>query len=177
MYAARMNLFKLLRAGDVVRGMVAGAVGTIAMDTVWYGRYLRSGGTRPPLDWEFSAGIDGWDKVSAPGRMGRLIVESVTGRELPGERAALTQNVMHWAYGILWGGVFGLLAGSSGRPGAVQGVVLGSLVWGSSYVTLPLAGIYKPIWEYDSGTLGQDLTAHLAYGTGTAAAFRFLGGR
>jgi len=39
---------------------------------------------------------------------------------------------------------------------------------------LPLAKVYKPIWQYDARTLAKDLSAHLAYGIGTAAAFRVL---
>jgi hypothetical protein len=44
-------------------------------------------------------------------------------------------------------------------------------VWGTSYLVLPEAGLYKPIWEYDSKTLAKDLAGHLAYGAGTGAAF------
>jgi hypothetical protein len=44
-------------------------------------------------------------------------------------------------------------------------------VWLSGYVVLPLAHLYKPIWEYDPKTLAQDLSAHLVYGLTTAAAF------
>jgi hypothetical protein len=39
---------------------------------------------------------------------------------------------------------------------------------------LPLVKLYKPIWEYDRTTLAKDLSAHLVYGIGTAAAFRLL---
>ena len=35
----------------------------------------------------------------------------------------------------------------------------------------PLAGLYQPIWEYDAKALTSDLSAHLAYGAGTGAAF------
>jgi len=44
-------------------------------------------------------------------------------------------------------------------------------VWAGDYVVIPEAGLYKPIWEYDAKTLASDLTAHLAYGAGTGAAF------
>jgi hypothetical protein len=37
-------------------------------------------------------------------------------------------------------------------------------VWLSGYVILPLAKVYKPIWDYDARTLGNDLSAHLLYG-------------
>jgi hypothetical protein len=47
-------------------------------------------------------------------------------------------------------------------------------VWVSGYVVLPLAHLYKPIWEYDSKTLAKDLSAHIVYGVTTAVAFAFL---
>ena len=45
-------------------------------------------------------------------------------------------------------------------------------MWATSYVVLPAAKLYKPIWEYDLPTLGKDLSAHLVYGLTTAAAFK-----
>jgi hypothetical protein len=39
---------------------------------------------------------------------------------------------------------------------------------------LPAIGVYRPIWEYDLETLGNDLSAHLVFGVCTATAFRAL---
>jgi hypothetical protein len=47
----------------------------------------------------------------------------------------------------------------------------GPVVWAAGYVVLPEAGLYKPIYEYDAKTLASDLSAHLAYGADTGAAF------
>jgi len=44
-------------------------------------------------------------------------------------------------------------------------------------VVLPLAGLYKPIWEYDRHTLAKDLSAHLVYGLTTAVVFNRLTSR
>jgi hypothetical protein len=53
-----------------------------------------------------------------------------------------------------------------------HGPALGAVVWASGYVTLPLAGVYEPIWRYDLATLGKDLSAHLVFGTATDAVVR-----
>jgi hypothetical protein len=53
-------------------------------------------------------------------------------------------------------------------------LALGPSAWLSSYALLPLAKIYKPIWEYDAKTLADDLSAHLVFGTATAAVFAAL---
>jgi hypothetical protein len=48
------------------------------------------------------------------------------------------------------------------------------MVWGAGYVILPVAKLYKPIWEYDARTLADDLSAQLVYGLATAASFRLI---
>lgn len=161
--------------GAAVRGLVAGAVGTIAMDLVWYRRYKHGGGESNFLDWEFSAGMADWQSAPAPAKLGKQLYEGVFQRELPPERAGFTNNVMHWGYGMAWGTVYGIVAGSLRCPSLIYGLPFGAAVWATSYVVLPLAKLYKPIWEYDARTLLKDLTAHLSYGTATSAAFSLLG--
>jgi hypothetical protein len=165
---------KVTPLGAILRGLVAGAVGTVAMDLVWYMRYRRGGGKEKFLDWELSTDLKSWDKAPAPALVGKRIFEGFTGRALPSERAAFVNNFMHWAYGIGWGTAYGILAGSLPRPFVVLGAPFGAVVWATGYVVLPQAGVYKPIWEYDPMTLWKDLSAHLAYGMGTAGTFKLL---
>src|ERR1700716_3692844 len=139
--------------GALVRGMVSGAVGTAAMDAVWYWRYRRGGGKDRVLDWEFSAGVTGWDKASAPAAIGKRVVEGFTGRALPPERAALMNNVVHWAYGLTGGAAYGILVGSLRRRSLLLGLPFGAAVWATGYAVLPESGVYKPFWEYDPKTL------------------------
>ena len=154
----------------VVGGLLAGAVGTVSMDTVRYLRYRRAGGEDSPLAWEF-APIDGWEKAPDPGQVAKRVIEGFTQRELPDRWAWLTSTVAHWSYGSAWGALYGVLAGSMRRPNALYGLPFGATVWASGYLVLPEAGLYKPIWEYDAKTLAWDLSAHLAYGASTGAAF------
>jgi hypothetical protein len=152
-------------------GLLAGAAGTLAMDLVWYARYKRAGGQAGFLKWEFASAPTSWDKASAPANVGKLLYETVTHTELPESAIGITTNVMHWTYGTQWGVVLAFGVGSPRRTRLVQAPLLGALVWLSSYVSLPLAGFYKPIWSYAPKTLWQDLSAHLVYGAGTAATF------
>jgi hypothetical protein len=158
--------------GTLVRGTTAGAAGTLTMDLVWFARYKRGGGEQSFFDWEFSVGLDDWSKASAPGQLGKRIYEALFRRELSARYAALTNNIMHWSYGVGWGGLYGILAGT--RPHLLSGLPFGAFVWGMSYVVLPPTGLYKPIWEYDLPTLWQDLSAHLAYGMATSTTLRVL---
>lgn len=159
--------------GAVVAGVLAGAVGTVCMDTVRYVRHRRSGGEESPLGWEF-VHIDSWQEAPDPGQVARRVIEGFTQRELPDRWAWLTSTIMHWTYGSVWGALYGIVAGSLRRPHVGYGAAFGALVWASGYVVLPAGGLYKPIWEYDARTLADDLTAHLAYGAGTGAAFWLL---
>ncbi len=155
-------------------GALAGAVGTIAMDAVWYVRYRRANGTQAPLAWEFSTGVDGWEQVSAPGQVGKRLLTLVAPAGPPDRWARSAQNVMHWATGMGWGAPLGVVVGLTGRPTWAWGLVFGPAVWLASYATLAPAGIYKPIWQYDAVTLSKDFSAHLVYGLSSAAALAVL---
>lgn len=160
--------------GALGRGLLAGVAGTAAMDLARFAGYKRSGGDDRLVDWEFSAGLKDWDGAPAPAQVGRRVVEGLFQRPLPAETAAFTNNVTHWGYGVAWGAVFGLVAGSLPSTRLRHGLALGPIVWASGYVVLPLAKLYKPMWEYDVRTLAPDLAAHTVYGLATAAAFRAL---
>jgi hypothetical protein len=150
-------------------GVLAGAAGTAAMDALLYLRYRREGGTQGPFEWEFSAGVKGWEDASAPGLVGKRILDSAMGRQPPDEWARSTQNIMHWATGMGWGGQYGVILGAWNRSPWAGGLVFGPLVWLSGYVVLPVAKIYQPIWDYDAKTLAKDLSAHMAYGVTAGA--------
>jgi hypothetical protein len=163
--------------GAVARGLAAGAVGTLALDLVGFAHYRRGGGKQAFGPWESSADVTGWDQAPAPAQVGRRLAEGLFRIELPQERARLVNNITHWGYGILNGAGYGLVAGSLRTPRVRYGVPFGASVWGSGYVVLPAAGLYRPIWEYDRATLARDLSGHLAYGLTTAAVFALLSGR
>ncbi|HEX4734795.1 MAG TPA: DUF1440 domain-containing protein [Thermoleophilaceae bacterium] len=158
----------------VGRGLIAGAVGTLAMDTLLFARYRRGGGTTGARDWEFSAGVSSWDDAPAPALVGKRLVEGVFAVELPASRARLVNNVTHWAFGILNGAQYGIVASSLPEPRIRYGLPFGASVWGAGYVVLPAAKLYEPIWKYDVKTLANDLSAHLVYGLATASALRLL---
>jgi hypothetical protein len=168
----KLNRDCLTPVGAIARGLLAGTVGTIAMDTLLYFRYRKGGGNGGFARWEFSADIHSWDQAPAPAQVGRRLYDGVLQRELPDDRAALVNNIMHWGYGIANGAAYGVLAGSLRTPRVWYGIPFGAGVWGSGYVVLPAAKLYEPIWKYDRQTLAKDLSAHLVYGLTTAAAFR-----
>lgn len=157
----------------LLTGAVAGAVGTVAMDLVWYARYRSGGGGSSFADWEFSTSTSSFEEASAPGQVGKKLADTV-GVDLPDEAAGATTNVMHWLTGVGYGVGHSVLQDGHGTvPG---GVMTGLGAFTNSYAALGTLGIYEPIWEYDAETLRKDLTAHLAFGLAASAAYRLLTG-
>jgi hypothetical protein len=154
-------------------GALAGVAGTAAMDAVLYARYRRAGGKDAPLTWEFPP-IESWQKASDPGQVAKRVIEGFTQRPIPDRWARLTTTVAHWAFGSASAAAYGVVAGSLRQPKPLYGLPLGASVWALGYVVLPQAGLYEQIWKYDVETLANDLTAHLAYGAVTGAAFWLL---
>lgn len=165
---------KLTPLVAVLGGAVAGAVGTLAMDLVWYRRHRRAGGEAGFYQWEFSSDVESYEEAAAPAKVGKRLVEGLFKVELPPETAGLVNNTFHWLTGMMWGTVHGIVAGSIPAPVLLLGPATGATAWAAAYSVLAPADLYKPIWEYDTETLWKDLSAHIVYGTVTAVAFRVL---
>jgi hypothetical protein len=159
--------------GSIVRGVEASALGTLAMDTLLYRRYRRDGGTSGFVGWESSEGVSSWEQAPAPAQVARKLLGRLTGRDLPPRYARLLNNVTHWGFGLAAGAGFGLIL-TGRRPRLWYGLPFGAAVWANGYVVLPRLGVYEDIWKYDLETLGKDLSAHLVFGTVTAAALSLL---
>lgn len=157
-----------------IRGAAAGALGTAAMDALWYYRYRSADGKSRFVDWETSAGLQGWGDAPAPAKFGRLLVQRIVHRDLPAQNARAVNNLVHWSTGAGWGAVLGIAEDVLDRHSAWYGIPFGAIVWFQSYAILGLTKLYKPIWDYDAKTLAKDLSAHLLYGITTATALNTL---
>jgi hypothetical protein len=147
----------------------------MAMDALLYAEYRQGGGKTEFSRWEFSSDIESWEQAPAPAQVGKRLFEGLFDRDLPNSRAALVNNLTHWAFGIANGAAYGVIAGSAPKPRVWYGAPFGASVWAGGYVVLPAAKLYEPIWKYSPKVLAKDLGAHLVYGLTTAAAFRLAG--
>jgi hypothetical protein len=159
---------------SAVRGAAASAPGTLAMDALLYRRYRHDGGNAAFPAWESSEGLATWENAPAPALVAKRLLEAVLKHDLAPRYARLLNNATHWGFGLAAGAGYGLLLGSRRDPRVWYGLPFGAGVWAFGYVVLPQLGVYEPIWKYDLETLWKDLSAHLVFGTATAAAFRLL---
>lgn len=157
----------------LTRGAIAGAAGTVAMDLFWYRGYRERGGEQPFARWAFSSGIDSFEDAGPPAQLAEKLAERL-GVELPERAAGTVSDVVHWLTGTGYGALVQGLVIHDRRNPAASALATGGVAWLNAYVTLGAVGLYKPIWEYDRKTLAKDLTAHLAYGAGTALTYRAL---
>jgi len=149
--------------GAVVRGLVAGAVGTGLMSLH---QKLQSSGSGGGSDKG-----DPWGSAPTPALVARKLAKGIFDRDLPAERIGELAEAMHWAYGLTWGAVYGLVAGTT-RPSPLKaGPALAAAVWGASYAQLVPMGLYEPPWTYPPRTVASDLGYHLTYGLGVALGY------
>lgn len=156
----------MTRLDALARGLLAGVAGTAAMTA--YQELLAGDGSDEEKSWE---------DAPAPAQVARRILKGVFGQDVSAERIPLLTNAMHWAYGIAWGGAYGLVQGTVRANPVLSGLVFGAGVWGMSYVQLVPMGLYEPPWEYPPRTLAKDLSYHLVYGLGVGAAFELVDSR
>jgi uncharacterized membrane protein YagU involved in acid resistance len=153
----------------VGRGLVAGVVGTSAM-TAYQLAVRKARGQR--LDTPVPRT---WADAPAPAQVAKKAAtavghpNAVTKKDVP-----RVTNLMHWGYGTAWGIVYALAAHRS-RPHSLTGAaVLGTTLWAAAYAELAPLGIYEPPWKHPPQELALDLSYHLVYGAGVAAAWAAL---
>lgn len=142
----------------VGKGLVAGMAGTAAMTGYQLVvAKLRDSGSS-----------------SAPAEVGRRVIEGVFQRSVPEGKNDALNNAMHILYGTSWGPAYGVAQSSLGLPAAHHGALFGTLVWGASLLALPAMKIAPPVWQTPPLEVALDLSYHLAYGLGVAAAYALL---
>jgi hypothetical protein len=100
-------------------------------------------------------------------------LEELRGRPLPWAVHEGVAQGLHWAYGIAWGGLFGLVTthvrirtiGDAAKAGAA----LGGAVWAIEDVcVLPLLRLTPPVHRQGGRHVAASLLEHIAYGVASA---------
>jgi hypothetical protein len=159
----------------VAKGFAAGLVGTACMTALQEVMAARRRRERALAGTgNGSEPHDPWESAPAPARLARMMIQSLTGRDVPSERIPLFTNAVHWGYGTVMGSVYAVVQGASGGKPIVRGPLFGLGVWASSYATLVPLGLYKWPWHYRAGAIAKDLSYHLVYGSGVAAGYELV---
>lgn len=158
---------------SALAGTIAGAIGTLCMDLVWYRRYRAAGGEQPFAPWETSEGTTRYEDAAAPARTAKAFADLV-GVDLPDSSARSANNAVHWLTGLMWGETHGLVAGTLKKTNPLLGVATAVVAWATSYAVLPRIGVYEKMSEYEPQVLWKDLSAHLVYGSVLGMVFWLL---
>ncbi len=138
--------------GAIGLGLLAGAVGTVALT----------------LAEKAEIRISGRESSTVPGQVGAKITGSDP--ETHPDMAERLNPVVHWAHGVSMGAVRGLLgfAGLSFLP--ATGVFF-VVVWGGDVLLYRALGIAKMPWSWSAAELASDLWGKGVYVLATSAAF------
>lgn len=83
-------------------------------------------------------------------------------------------NLVHWAYGTMWGAARGLIAVGTGTRGPQATGVHLATVWTAEQIVLPATGASPPGWKWGAREVGTDLLHHTVYAAATGCAYDLL---
>ena len=99
----------------------------------------------------------------------------LTGRSLPEEDKPRAGTIVHYAFGALVGGVYGVAAELLPRVTAAVGLPFGGAVWlGAHVIMVPALGLSEAPTRRPLRKEGEELGLHLLYGLTTELARRLL---
>ena len=141
-------------------GLAAGLVATLAMD----GFQSLTKRTTAPLRRDETAG----DEQEEPStvKLGRRLSKRVLHRDLDDSSAQVVSDALHYGYGTLMGGVYGLMAEFFPKTAIAAGAPYGALLFTlGDEVAVPALGLAKKPTAYPIGVHARAFGAHLVYGT------------
>ncbi len=140
----------------VIFGIIAGFAGTVAMTLSELAELWGSG---RPLG--FTAG------------RGAAFVLGFDFEKLDDYKKAILNNVVRWAYGMLWGAPFVFV--SLFEPDIVRAAgTYFLIVWGQAAILLPIFGITPPVWDGGVSRMIASAAHHAVYAAVVAVVARFL---
>lgn len=120
--------------------------------------------------WVMNRYQDLWDGgggggESAPAKVAEKLSETLLRRPLDGERKAAAATAVHYAFGVLTGGVYGAAAEEFPLVRAGMGLPYGAMVWlQADELALPALGLSGPVTQYSWKIHAYALSSHLVYG-------------
>ena len=139
----------------VGEGLAAGAVGTAAMT----------------VSSTLEMHLRGREPSTVPARAAAKLLGVEPVGEAERRRFA---TLVHWGYGIGWGGVRGVI-GALGLRGTPAAALFLAAVWGAELATLPRLDIgVPPVSQWGRVEMAIDALHHAVYAIGTSVAYERL---
>lgn len=128
-----------------------------------------------PLDDISIAGQQHKQDESSTAALGRILYQWAADDEPAKETKSTLSYLVHWAYGMSQGGVYGYLRAGADGPDLRGGLLFGAALWFfGDEMMVPLLGLQKGPTAANGPQHFNRLGMHLAYGIGTAAATQAL---
>lgn len=163
-------------------GLVAGAVGLVAMEAVRRATApLVKKRARKPTDVFVTersmsqVGVHHEEGESATAAIGRMGYEKLVGEEPSKDTKSDLSWAVHIAYGVLVASAYGLLRGRAHGHALRDGLIFGTGLWlFGDELAVPLLGLADKPTAYDPTQHLQSFAQHLGFGVATAATTRAL---
>lgn len=177
---------------DFTVGLVGGAVGVLAMDLfrVYISPQIMpdengqgangnarggQGGTEGQDDSISLIGQHHRPDESSTAALGRMMYSAVEHHDPDKATKSELSNLVHWSYGVLQGGVYGVMQPVLGDNVLVSGALFGTGLWLlGDELAVPLLGLQDGPSAAPPSTHVNRLALHLAYGITTAATTQLL---
>jgi putative membrane protein len=181
-----MRIFRR-KSGAPLKGMMAGAAGGLVASWVmnqfqalWsrmaYGverphgaQSLQPGSPRHGVARELQERGRDREADDAAERTAVVVSDRLLGLELAGrEKKEMAGAVVHYAFGVATGGLYGAIAELKPATTAGAGLPFGATVWLiADEIIVPALGLSKPPTAYPLSTHAYSIASHLVYGLTT----------
>lgn len=145
---------------DIAMGLVAGAVATFVMDQVSTWDYTLEDTKVKEAEEKMRGG------EYPPEVLAKRVAEATTGSVPNKEAIEKLAMGIHWGYGILWGGLFGVLRNRVPVIGSAAGLTYGTALWLiGDELMMPVLKLSPPSTDFPWQNHARAFTNHAAYGT------------
>ena len=146
-----------------LRGLLAGAAGTIAMAGMAF-TIRRMVEPTKPMGKTHYEGVVEWAAGTAE-----------TENAMPDEKRIRVGEVTHIGFGAFWGAVFAVLKGKRPIRPLTEGTLYGAALWAGAFGGyMPALGISKPLQEMGNYERLRTLFSHLTFAVATLTFLKSL---
>jgi hypothetical protein len=153
-----------------LKGAVAGMIGGLVAS--WSMNQFQSGVSKVKESWHKSAHAPAHKRLSgdfndeaATVLLARRLSRAVLGRDLSDDEMKVAEPLVHYSFGAMAGGFYGLLAEFTPAARKGAGTAYATALWmGADEIAIPKLQLSKSPGEYSPQVHAEALATHLVYG-------------